>query len=219
MSRLVDLSHEVGDGTITYPGFPAPAIDDYLSREASRSRYSPGTEFHIGRITMVANTGTYVDAPFHRYAQGADLSDLPLEHLADLDGVVVRAGAGAGRGIDQEALARIVVQDRAVLIHTGWDRHWGTPAYGSGHPFLTAGAAHHLVRTGARLVGIDSLNIDDADDGTRPAHTALLGAGIPIVEHLRGLGDLPDTGFRFFAVPVKIRGLGSFPVRAFAILT
>ena len=215
MAMLIDLSHEVGDGTVTYPGMPAPVIRDYLSREASRTRYAPGTEFHIGRIDMVANTGTYVDAPSHRYADGADLAGLPLERLADLDGVVIRATTG-GRAIDRGRFTAVPVRDRAVLIQTGWDRHWGTPAYGTGHPYLTGGAAAYLVGAGARLVGIDSLNIDDADDGTRPAHTRLLGAGIPIVEHLRGLDQLPDAGFRFFAVPVKVRGLGSFPVRAFA---
>jgi arylformamidase len=216
MTNLIDLSHEVADGTVTYPGIPAPIISDHLSREASRGRYAPGTEFHIGRVDMVGNTGTYLDAPSHRYADGVDLAGLPLECLADLAGVVVRIPASGGRAIGRERFAEVPVRDSAVLIHTGWDRHWGTAAYGVGHPFVTAAAAEYLVRAGARLVGIDSLNIDDADDGTRPAHTLLLGAGIPIVEHLRGLGQVPDVGFRFFAVPVKIRGLGSFPVRAFA---
>jgi len=211
---LIDLSHDVGDGTVTYPGIPAPAIRDYLSREASRARYAPGTEFHIGRIDMVGNTGTYLDAPFHRYADGPDLAGLPLECLADLDGVVIHAETG--RAIDRESFTDVPVRDRAVLIRTGWDRLWSTPEYGTGHPYLTGDAAAYLVGAGARLVGIDSLNIDDADDGARPAHTRLLGAGIPIVEHLRGLDQLPDAGFRFFAVPVKVRGLGSFPVRAFA---
>jgi kynurenine formamidase len=217
-TTLVDVSHVVADGTITYPGIPAPVITDHLSRAASRSRYAPGTEFHIGRIDMVANTGTYVDAPFHRYADGADLSQLPLERVADLEGVVVRCTGRAERAIDRDALAGVSLRDRAVLVQTGWDRHWGTAGYGVGHPFLTRAAAAHLVDAGARLVGIDSLNIDDAADGTRPAHTLLLGAGIPIAEHLCGLERLPDTGFRFFAVPVKVRGMGSFPVRAFALV-
>ena len=217
-TTLVDVSHVVADGTITYPGIPAPVITDHLSREASRSRYAPGTEFQIGKIEMVANTGTYVDAPFHRYADGADLAQLPLERVADIDGVVVRCADRTERAIDREAFAGVVVRDRAVLVHTGWDRHWGTAAYGVGHPFLTRAAAAHLVEAGARLVGIDSLNIDDAADGTRPAHSLLLGAGIPIAEHLCDLARLPDTGFRFFAVPVKVRGMGSFPVRAFAIV-
>jgi kynurenine formamidase len=208
----------VADGLVTYPGLPAPTIRDHLSRDASQARYAPGTEFHIGRIDMVANTGTYVDAPFHRYADGADLAGLELDVLADLDGVVVRSTGRAGPAIDERAFAGMVVGGRAVLVHTGWDRHWGTPAYGVGNPFLTRSAAEALVRNGAKLVGIDSLNIDDASDGTRPAHTLLLRAGIPIVEHLTGLERLPDAGFRFFAVPPKVRGMGSFPVRAFAVL-
>jgi arylformamidase len=207
----------VADGTVTYPGLPVPVISDHLSRNASRTRYAPGTEFQIGRIDMVANTGTYVDAPFHRYPAGADLAGLGLELLADLDGVVVRCTGRAGPAIDEHAFTGIAVGGRAVLVHTGWDRHWGSPAYGVGHPFLSRTAAEYLVRSGATLVGIDSLNIDDASDGTRPAHTLLLGAGIPIVEHLTGLERLPDTGFRFFAVPPMVRGMGSFPVRAFAI--
>jgi len=183
-------------------------IGDHLSRAASQARYSPGTEFQIGKIEMIANTGTYVDAPWHRYPDGAD--------LADLDGVVIRR-VGMGRTVDRDAFAGISVEGRAVLIHTGWDRHWGTPAYGDGNPYLTADAAEYLVHQGAVLVGIDSLNIDDPKDGTRPAHTVLLGARITIVEHLTGLERLPDSGFRFFAVPVKVRGMGSFPVRAFAL--
>ncbi len=218
-TTLVDVSHVVADGTITYPGLPAPMITDHLSRAASRSRYAPGTEFQLGKIEMIANTGTYVDAPFHRYADGADLAQLPLEHVADLDGVVVRCVGRAERAIDRDAFAGVAVRDRAVLVHTGWDRHWGTVAYGVGHPFLTRAATAALVEAGARLVGIDSLNIDDTADGTRPAHTLLLGAGIPIAEHLCGLERLPDTGFRFFAVPVKVSGMGSFPVRAFAMVT
>jgi len=218
-TTLVDVSHVVADGTITYPGLPAPVITDHLSRAASRSRYAPGTEFQMGKIEMVANTGTYVDAPFHRYADGADLAKLPLEHVANLDGVVVRCVGRAERAIDRDAFAGVAVRDRAVLVHTGWDRHWGTAAYGVGHPFLTCAATAALVEAGARLVGIDSLNIDDTADGTRPAHSLLLGAGIPIAEHLCGLERLPDTGFRFFAVPVKVSGMGSFPVRAFAMVT
>jgi kynurenine formamidase len=219
VSFLVDLSHVVADGTVTYPGLPAPVIRDHMSRDASRARYAPGTEFQIGRIDMVANTGTYVDAPFHRYADGTDLAGLALERLANLEALVVHHPPGAPPAMDPGAFAAIDPRDRAVLVHTGWDRHWGTPAYGAGgHPFLTRAAAEHLARGGARLVGIDSLNIDDATDGTRPAHTILLGAGIPIVEHLTGLERLPDAGSRFFAVPPKVRGMGSFPVRAFAVV-
>lgn len=213
--RLVDLSHTVFDGLITYRGLPAPVICDFLSREASRSHYAEGTEFHIGRIDLVANTGTYVDSPFHRFADGVDLAGLRLEQLADLETTVIRAGGG-GRAVDVDAFAGRPLRGRAVLVHTGWDRHWNTDAYFEGHPFLTAAAARHLAEAGAGLVGIDSLNIDDTTDGRRPVHTALLGAGVPIVEHLTGLDQLPESGSRFFAVPVKVRGLGTFPVRAFA---
>ena len=170
----------------------------------------------------MANTGTYVDAPFHRYALGADLARLPLEALADLPGAVVRAVGRASRALGPEALEGLAlagrIAGRAVLVHTGFDRHFGTPAYGVGHPFLTAAAAELLVREGAALVGIDSLNIDDTGDGARPVHTLLLAAGIPICEHLTNLGALPDQGFRFHAAPVKVEGLGSFPVRAYAVV-
>ena len=216
--RLVDLSHEIEHGMVTYPGLPAPVVSDWLSRDASRARYAPGTTFQIGKIEMVANTGTYMDAPFHRHAGGGDIAAFPLEAVADLDGVVVRAYVRRGRGLDAGAFREADVRGKAVLVHTGWDAHWRTDRYGAGHPFLTRDAAEYLVAEEAALVGIDSLNIDDADDGARPAHTALLSAGIPIVEHLTNLGALPDAGFRFFAVPVKVRGLGTFPARAFAVL-
>lgn len=216
--RLLDLSHTVRHGMVTYRGLPGPVIRDFLTREASRGHYAPGTEFHIGRIEMVANTGTYVDAPFHRFADGADLGGLALESLANLEGVLVRAVPGAGRGVDEPRFAGLDVRGRAVLVHTGWDVHWGGERYFEGHPFLTRAAAERLVAGGAALVGIDSYNIDDTADGARPAHTLLLGAGIPVVEHLTGLEQLPDRGFRFFAVPVKVQGMGSFPVRAFAAM-
>ncbi len=214
---LIDVSHAVEEGLITYKGLPAPLICDYLSREDSRKHYAPGTEFHIGKLEMVANTGTYVDSPFHRYADGKDLSQLPLSSLANLDGVVVRKKQQA-RAIDKNAFGGVDVRGKAVLIQTGWDEHWKTDRYFQGHPFLTKEAAEHLVRSGATLVGIDSLNIDSTDDLARPVHSILLGADIPIVEHLCNLGSLPDAGFMFFAVPVMIRKLGSFPVRAFAIV-
>ncbi|HYH82158.1 MAG TPA: cyclase family protein [Longimicrobium sp.] len=216
--RLIDLSHTVEHGMVTLKGFPAPIICDYLSREASRAVYAPGTEFHIGRIDMIANTGTYVDSPFHRYADGKDLSELPLESLADLDAVVVRATERAGRAIDADAFAGIEVRGRAVLVHTGHAEHWGTDAYFEGHPFLTRAAAEHLRDAGAVFVGIDTLNIDDTDDGARPVHSTLLRADIPICEHMRGLEGVPDAGFRFFAVPVKVKAFGTFPVRAFALV-
>lgn len=218
MSRFVDLSHAIEDGMITYRGLPAPVICDYLAREASRRRYAPGTEFHIGQLTMVANTGTYLDSPFHRFADGRDVSELELTALAGLDGVVVRVAGRSSRAIGADAFARIEVAGRAVLVHTGWDRHWRTDRYFEDHPFLTAAAARHLESTGAALLGIDSFNVDDTTDGERPVHTILLGAGIPIVEHLSGLERLPDAGFEFSAVPAKVRGLGSFPVRAYARL-
>jgi arylformamidase len=214
--RFLDLSHTIEHGMTTYPGLPGPIICDFLSREASRARYAPGVEFQIGKIEMVANTGTYLDAPFHRYASGKDISELPLESLAGLDAVVVR-GAG-GQAIDRDAFAGRALAGKAVLVRTGWDVHWGTATYLDGHPYLTADAAEHLVRAGAALVGIDSLNIDDMRDLARPVHSALLGAGIPIVEHLCRLGPLPESGFRFTAVPAKVAGFGSWPVRAFATL-
>jgi kynurenine formamidase len=216
--RFADLSHAVEHGMITYPGLPAPAISEFLSRQESRAHYSPGTEFHIGRIEMVANTGTYLDAPFHRYPDGPDLSQLPLDSMADLEGVVIRAPTRSERAIGAERFDGFDLAGKAVLIDTGWSAHWGTERYLSGHPYLTEGAARRLVAARAALVGIDSLNIDDTDDGRRPAHSLLLRAGIPIVEHLTGLNQLPDRGFRFFAVPVKVKGLGSFPVRACALI-
>jgi len=219
--RLVELSHVLRDGMVTYPGLPGPRITDWLSREASRQRYAPGTEFQIGEITMIGNTGTYVDAPAHRWADGADLAGVPLERLANLPGLVVRVPAGV-RAIDRLLLAAYDVTGRAVLLHTGWDAHFGTPRYGDPeHPFLTADGAQWLVSEGAALVGIDSVNIDDtspASGGARPAHSTLLAAGIPIVEHLRGLDALPPEGFRFTAAPPPIEGMSGFPVRAFAVL-
>ncbi|HJU88890.1 MAG TPA: Glu/Leu/Phe/Val dehydrogenase dimerization domain-containing protein [Gemmatimonadaceae bacterium] len=216
-SRFVDLSHTLVHGMTTYPGLPGPVICDFMSRAQSRAKYAPGTEFHIGKIEMVANTGTYVDAPFHRFEQGKDLAELPLESLADLEAIVVRA-RNAGRAIGAERFAKLDVRGKAVLVDTGWSERWGTDGYLSGHPFLTRQAAELLVEGGAALVGIDSLNIDDTDDSHRPVHTALLGADIPVAEHLTGLERLPDRGARFFAVPVKVKAFGTFPVRAFAIV-
>ncbi len=214
--HLVDLSHPIEHGMITYKGLPPPAISDHMSREQSRANYADGTEFHIGSITMVANTGTYIDAPFHRYADGGDLSELDLASVAELQAVVIRVPRESGRAIARAAFADVDVRGKAVLIQTGWDRHWRTDRYFDGHPFLTADAATFLRDSGAALVGIDSYNIDDTVDKRRPVHTTLLGAGIPIVEHLRGLDQLPLAGFRFSAVPAPVRGMGSFPVRAYA---
>ncbi len=217
MARLVDLSHVIEHGMVTYRGLPAPAISDWLSRDASSARYAPGTTFQIGKIELLANTGTYIDAPFHRYEGRSDVAGYPLDAVADLDALVVRAAKRSGRGLDAAWFRDREVRGKAVLVHTGWDALWRTDAYSAGeHPFLTRDAAEHLARAGAALVGIDSLNIDDDKDGARPAHTALLGAGIAIVEHMTNLGALPDGGFRFFAVPPKVKGMGSFPVRAFA---
>jgi kynurenine formamidase len=215
--KLVDLSHTVEHGMITYKGLPAPVICDFLSREESRKHYAPGTEFNIGKIEMVANTGTYVDSPFHRFADGLDLSELPLESLADLEGIVVRA-QDAGREISARIFRHVDIKGKAVLVHTNWSRHWRTEQYFEGHPFLTRDAAELLVEMSAALVGIDTYNIDDITDGARPVHTALLGNRIPICEHMRGLEGLPDRGFRFHAVPVKVKAFGTFPVRAYAVL-
>ncbi len=213
--NTLDLSHTIEHGMITYRGLPAPLICDYLSREASRQFYAEGTEFHIGRIDLVANTGTYLDSPFHRYPDGKDLSELPLDSLAGLAGVVVRSEAMA---ITREAFAGLDLRGKAVLVQTGWDRHWRTDAYFEEHPFLTEEAALHLKEAGVKIVGIDSYNIDDTRGGKRPVHSTLLGAEIPIVEHLTGLAGLPDTAFRFYAVPPKIKGFGTFPARAFAMV-
>jgi arylformamidase len=217
-SRFVDVSHSVRNGMVTYKGLPAPIICDYLSRAASREHYSQGTEFQIGKIEMVANTGTYIDSPFHRYAHGKDLSQLPLTSLADIDGIVVRWDINRGRAIDVSLFQNIDITGKAVLIHTGWAKHFGTEQYFEGHTFLTRTAAESLSNSRAALVGIDSYNIDDTADGTRPAHTILLGNDIPIVEHMTNLESLPNAGFRFFAVPVKVEGFGTFPVRAFGII-
>jgi kynurenine formamidase len=216
MERLVDLSHTIEDGMVTYPGLPGPVIGDFLTREESRGHYAPGVEFHIGAIEMVANTGTYLDVPAHRFADGYGLQDLRLEQVADLDGVCV---AAPGPAVGAEALEGCDVAGRAVLFATGWSRHWGTAEYGSTeHPFIDRSCVDALVAGGAALVGIDSVNIDDTRFGERVAHTGLLAAGIPVVEHLTGLDALVGRAFRFFAVPAKVVGLGTWPVRAFAIV-
>jgi len=217
MRSLIDLSHAVEHGLCTYRGLPAPVIQDFLSRDDSADQYADGTSFHIARIKMVGNTGTYVDSPFHRYPDGKDLADLPLASLADLPGLTIKATTGMAT-IGPEHFSGHDVRGRAVLVHTGWARHWGTDAYFDGHPFLTHDAARLLADSGAALVGIDSLNIDDTNDPRRPAHSILLGADIPVVEHLCNLEALPDTGYRFHAAPVKVRRFGSFPVRAYAVM-
>ena len=215
---LVELSHTIENGTRTFPGLPPPAISEFLSREESRRKYAPGTEFSIGRIDMVGNTGTYLDAPFHRFAGGADLSGLALERIANLPGVVASVSGRPELTLGPEVFDGMELGGRAVLVHTGWSRLWGTPAYFEGHPHLGGEAASRLAGAGVALVGIDSLNIDGMADGSRPVHSILLAAGIPIVEHLTGLERLPPSGFRFFAAPPRITGLGNFPVRAFALV-
>lgn len=222
MPRMIDLNHVISAGQTTYPGMPGPVIDDYLSRAASRGTYAPGVEFQIGRIEMIANTGTYLDTPFHRYSGENDIAGVDLASCADLPGVVI--DARETRAVGVEVLATQLdrrwpdgLAGMAVLIRTGWDRHFGTPAYGESAPFLTRAAVEWLTARGPALVGIDSVNIDDPQDGARPAHSELLGAGILIVEHLTALDRLPTDGFRFFAVPPRIVGMGSFPVRSFAI--
>jgi arylformamidase len=214
----IDLSHTVEDGMVTYRGLPAPVVCDYISHERSRERYGGKSEFHFGFVGMLSTTGTYVDAPFHRYRDGADLSELPLDRLADLDAVTVDLTGSTSRAVDRVALAPYDLRGKAVLLHTGWDRNWRTDAYFEGHPFLTGDAARHLVAVGAALVGIDSLNVDDTDDPTRPVHSTLLAEGIPICEHMTNLAALPTDGYRFSALPVKVRALGTFPVRATAVL-
>ena len=214
----MELSHPIEHGMVTVPFLPPPIIEEHLTREASRARYAPGTEFSIGRITMVANTGTYLDTPFHRYADGDDLAGAALERVADLEAVVVDVTARDSQVITPDRFDGVAVDGKAVLIQTGWDEHWGSERYGSGHPFLTRESAEALVQSGATLVGIDSQNIDSTDDPTRPAHTVLLGAGVLIVEHLTGLGQLPSGGFRFTAAPPRVVGMGTWPVRAYATI-
>lgn len=217
MTQLIDLSHTVEDGMVTYKGIPAPIICDYLTREASKQFYAPDTSFHIGKIELVANTGTYLDAPFHRYADGKDLSELPLECLAQLPAIVVRAQGETV--VDVDRFKDLDVSDKAVLINTGWDQHWRTDQYFENTPYLTAAAAEYLRDAGATLVGTDSYNIDDVKDGQRPVHSTLLKANIPIVEHMCNLGNLPEAHFTFHAVPVKIKRFGTFPVRAYAVVS
>jgi kynurenine formamidase len=220
MAIIVDLSHAIEHGTITYPGLPGPVISDHLSREASRQRYASGYEFQIGRIDMVSNTGTYLDTPFHRFPDGHDLSGLDPARVAAVPGIVV--DGGDAQEIGPDALATVEgldVAGRAVLFRTGWDRHWGTDRYGEpDHPYLAAAAAERLAEARAAVVGIDSVNIDGTRTGERPVHTALLAAGVPVVEHLTGLDRIAGRPFTFFAVPPAIRGMGSFPVRALAVI-
>ena len=213
--KHIDLSHIVEDGMITYKGLPAPIVCDWMSREQSRSRYAEGTEFHIGRIEMIANTGTYIDSPFHRYADGIDVSELPLDKLAGVECVVVRIAEDV-KAIGAEAFRGADVKKKALLVNTGWDRHWRTDQYFENHPHLTELAARYLVDVGALVVGIDSFNIDSTSDGTRPVHSILLRQAIPIIEHMCNLSEVPEAGATLTAAPVAVKGMGTFPVRAFA---
>ncbi len=213
---FIELSHVVANDLETYPGLPAPKVGTFLSRDDAEAHYAPGTRFLITSIEMVANTGTYIDAPFHRFEDGVDLAGLSLESMANVPGIRVSL---SGRSIGPDAFRSLDVAGKAVLVSTGWSKHWGHKAYLDDYPFLSRACGAYLAEAGARLVGIDSPNVDDNTDGERPVHTTLLGAGIPIVEHLTGLARLPERDFRFFAVPPPVRGLTSFPVRAFAIVT
>lgn len=218
MNNFIDLSHVIESGLITYPGLPGPVIRDFISREDSKANYAEGVTFHIGLIEMVANTGTYVDSPFHRFKEGSDLADLPLKSIANLPGLVIRSESSVA--IKPDSFKNIDFRGAAVLFHTGWDKYWETPEYASSDsPYLTRESCERLIDGGAALIGIDSINIDDRKDSNRPAHSLLLKAGIPIIEHLCNLQSVPDSGFRFFAIPPKIKNFGSFPVRAFALLT
>ena len=214
-SNYIDLSHIIYDGLVTYKGLPAPIICDYLSREDSRGRYASGTEFQIGKIEMVTNTGTYVDCPFHRYEDGKDLSEVALKDFADLEGIVIRADSRKGLAITEESFKGKELRGRAVLVHTGWDEYWATDKYYENHPFLTEDAAIYLKQCGVKLVGIDSMNIDDTRGNARPVHSILLRDEILIAEHLCNLANVPDESFTFSAVPPKFKGAGTFPVRAY----
>jgi kynurenine formamidase len=218
MKKYIDLSHTIENGMITYEGLPGPVISDFLSRKRSRERYDQGTEFHIALIEMVSNTGTYMDTPFHRYEGGRDLADLELEHLVDLEAITVRANDRKNKAIDKSIFKGLDMAGKAVLVYTGFDRYWGTDKYFHNHPFLTKDAAEYIASQSPVLVGIDTYNIDDTCDMSRPAHSIILGKDILIIEHMCNLRELPEKGFRFTAVPQKIRGVGSFPLRAFATL-
>lgn len=214
---VIDLSHVIQSGMVTYKGLPAPHICDYLSRESSRAHYAPGTEFHIGRVDMVGNTGTYIDCPFHRFEDGKDFTEIPVERFVHLPALVFRHDyTKKGLAIGPDGFLGVRLKGKAVLIHTGWSQHWGQDTYYSDHPFLTDEAARYLAIQGVTLVGIDSHNIDDTRSNSRPVHTILLRQEILIVEHLTNLHQVPSDGTWFFhAAPPKISGMGTFPVRAF----
>jgi kynurenine formamidase len=214
--KIIDLSHTIENGLVTYKGLPAPVICDYLSREQSRNIYEEGTEFQIGKIEMVANTGTYIDCPFHRYEYGKDFAALPAELFTDIEGIKVNVPYQQQKAIDASYFTNLELKGRAVLVHTGWSEHWRTDTYFENHPYLSEDAAIFLKDQGVRLVGIDSHNIDDTAKKSRPVHSTLLAQEIFIIEHLCNLDQLPSNGFSFTALPPRIKGLGTFPVRAIA---
>nr|WP_308216624.1 cyclase family protein [Pseudalkalibacillus decolorationis] len=214
--KFVDLSHTIENGLVSYKGLPAPLICDYMSREESRHLYDEGTEFRIAKIEMVGNTGTYLDCPFHRYEQGKDLSEMSIQQLTDLDGIVIRVDSQVSRSIDVDCFKGKEIRGKAVLVNTGWDQFWNSDMYFENHPYLTEGAARYLIDCEVKLVGIDSMNMDDTTRKQRPVHSLLLAEEIPIVEHLCKLDQLPETGFTFTALPPKFKGTGTFPVRAMA---
>lgn len=216
--KHIDLSHTIVEGEITYKGLPAPIIQDYLSRKDSKAYYEGGTSFQIGKIEMIANTGTYIDFPFHRYEHGKDISNIPLHKLVGIDGVLINAPYNEGIEIGEDYFNGLDLINKAVLINTGWSSHWQTDQYFENHPYLTESAAMFLKELNVQLVGIDSYNIDDTSDKTRPVHSIFLKHDIPIVEHLTNLAELKNHSFTFSAIPPKVKGLGSFPVRAFATI-
>lgn len=214
--KLIDLSHTIFEGLVTYKGLPAPIICDYIGREQSKANYEEGTSFQIGKINMVTNTGTYIDCPFHRFEEGKDLSEVELKHFAELEAITINAERVPEIG--KEYFIGKEIRNKAVLVFTDWASHWNTPQYYEGHPYLTAEAAEYLKDCQVKLVGIDSHNIDDTSGKTRPVHTTLLGADILIVEHLCNLDQVPESGYLFNAVPPKFKGAGTFPVRAYAVI-
>lgn len=217
MGIFVELNHPISDGMGAYPGMPAPRVGALVDHQASKPRYGGQAEFHLGLYELAGNTGTYIDSPFHRHRDGLDLSEVPLHRLAGVPGVILRPAPGAPRALVLDA-AEHDLRGRAVLVQTGWDRRWGTPAYWEPGPFLASETVDLLVRSAPALVGVDFWNVDDTSDLARPAHTRLLAEGIPIVEHLCHLDALPASGFRFYALPLRLVGGSSFPVRAVAEL-
>lgn len=214
--QYIDVSHVIEDGMITYKGIQPPVITPTTTREQSRSHYTNGTEFYIAKIEMAANTGTYIDSPFHRYPEGDDLSELKLENLVDLEAILVNVDISKGRAIDKSIFEKLNLSGKALVIHTGWDKHWRTEEYFSGHPYLTKSAVEFISTSGCKLVAIDTYNIDDTRDGDRPAHSVLLKAGIPIIEHICNLHTIPNNKvLEFTAVPIKIKDFSTFPVRAY----